>query len=399
MPEQSKEMYDFKKQLEALKQFKGRGTELISVYMPPGYPVADMASKLREEFGQAGNIKSKSTQKNVQAALEKIMHFIKGVHKAPANGIAIFCGNVTQTEGKSDMRIYSVVPPVPLTVGFYRCESTFVIEPLEEMLGQTGCYGLVVMDGKEATVATLKGKQIKVIKKMNSTAHQKVQKGGQSAARYDRLHVEGVEYYYKRVGASMDAFLSEKNFKGIIVGGPGPAKEDFLKMKPFNYQLKILGMVDTGYTDEFGLREILEKSGDIISEQESIVEKKLLDSFMKAVSENGLVAYGYNDIKRALLAKQVEKLLVSEGLELHWMTFSCEKCGKTRERMVEGTVQEEPCECGGVWRVKSEIDIGNELIGIAEEQGVPVEMVSTDTAEGAQFFGTFKGVGAFLRYK
>jgi len=399
MGEQSKEMYDFKKQIEALKKFRGRGTELISVYMPPDYPVADMASKLREEFGQASNIKSKSTQKNVQAALEKIMHFIKGVHKAPSTGIAIFCGNVSETEGKTDVRIYSVVPPVPLAVGFYRCESTFVIEPLEEMLEQTGCYGLVVMDGKEATVATLKGKQIKVIKKMNSTAHQKVQKGGQSAARFDRLHVEGVEYYYKRVGASMDAFLSEKNFKGVIVGGPGPAKEDFLKMKPFNYQLKVLGVVDTGYTDEFGLREILEKSGDIISEQESIVEKKLLDSFMKAISENGLVVYGYDEIKSALLARQVEKLLVSEGLELHWVTFSCEGCKKTRDRMVEGSIRKEPCECGGVWKVKNEIDIGNELIGIAEEQGVPVEMISVDTAEGAQFFGTFKGVGAFLRYK
>ncbi|VVB67821.1 Peptide chain release factor subunit 1 [Candidatus Norongarragalina meridionalis] len=399
MPEQSKEMYDFKKQIEALKKFRGRGTELISVYMPPEYPVADMASKLREEFGQAGNIKSKSTQKNVQAALEKIMHFIKGVHKAPPNGIAIFCGNISETEGKVDMRIYSVVPPVPLTVGFYRCESTFVIEPLEEMLGQTGCYGLVVMDGKEATVATLKGKQIKVIKKMNSTAHQKVQKGGQSANRYDRLHVEGVEYYYKRVGEAMDAFLSEKNFKGVIVGGPGPAKEDFLKTKPFNYQLKILGMVDTGYTDEFGLREILEKSGDIISEQESIVEKKLLDSFMKAISENGLVVYGYDEIKAALLSRQVERLLVSEALELHWVTFSCEGCGKTKERMIEGPVQEEPCECGGIWKVKAEIDVANELIGIAEEQGVPVEMISTETAEGAQFRGTFRGVGAFLRYK
>ena len=48
--------------------------------------------------------------------------------------------------------------------------------------------------------------------------------------------------------------------KGIIVGGPGPAKDSFMKLKPYNYQLKILGMVDTGYTDEYGIRKFYLKA-------------------------------------------------------------------------------------------------------------------------------------------
>src|SRR3989344_7617441 len=179
MSSDSKALYEFRKQLEALKKFQGRGTELISVYITPDYPVAEIVAKLRDEYGQASNIKSATTKKNVQAALEKIMHFLKGANKPPANGMAVFCGNVSSSEGKVDIEIYSVVPPMPVPVQFYRCESKFVLEPLEELLDVAGTYGLVVLDGKDCTVAALKGKTIKVLKRLESTAHQKVHKGGQ----------------------------------------------------------------------------------------------------------------------------------------------------------------------------------------------------------------------------
>lgn len=398
MADDSKARFDFKKQVEALKKYRGRGTELISVYITPKYPISDIVAKLRDEYGQASNIKSKSTQKNVQAALEKIMAFLKNFREPPPNGMAVFAGNVSQTEGKTDYELFSIEPPAPLTVQFYRCESVFVTE-LEEMVDQTGQYGLVVMDGKEATVAILKGKQIKVVKRLNSTAHQKVHKGGQSAARFDRLHVEGVEFYYKRIGEAMDAFVGLKNFEGVIVGGPGPAKHDFVKMKPFNYQLKILGVVDTGYTDEFGLRETLEKSSEIIADQEAVKEKKLLDEFMKRVSTGGLALYGLNEIQDALERGQVEKLIVTEGLELWQIKQKCGGCGKERVKLQEKPGYEEPCDCGGKWSVIEEHDLVNALVGRAEEKGVPVELASRETAEGQQFYGTFKGLGALLRYK
>jgi len=220
-----------------------------------------------------------------------------------------------------------------------------------------------------------------------------------SANRYDRLHVEGIEFYYKRIGEAMDAFVGLKNFAGVIVGGPGPAKHDFVKMAPFNYQLKILGVVDTGYTDEFGLRETLENSAELIADQEAVKEKKLLDEFMKRVSTSGLALYGLNEIWAALERGQVEKLVVTEGLELWQIKQKCGGCGKERVKLQGKPGFDEPCECGGKWSVVEEHDLVNELVGRAEEKGVPVELASRETAEGQQFYGTFKGLGAFLRYK
>jgi len=401
MSTDSQAAYQFKKQVEALEKFQGRGTQLISVYITPGYQISETAGKLRDEAGQASNIKSTSTRKNVISALEKILQYLKGFRASPKNGIAIFCGDVSETEGKPDIQLFSVIPPTPLGVQFYRCESRFVLEPLKEMLDKAGTYGIVVMDGKEATVAVLKGKQVKIIRRLNSTAHAKVHKGGQSAQRYNRLHTEAVEYYYTRVGEAMAPFLEYKGFEGVIVGGPGPSKEDFLKQKSYNYQIKILGVVDTGYTDDYGIQEVMEKSGDIIAEQEAIKEKKLIDEFMAQVMKGGLATYGEKEVREAVQSGKANKLLVSEGMGLNRITLTCTQCGKSVEKVVERVEEYEntPCECGGVYKVTKEQDIIGEIVDTAEQMNIPIEMISKETSAGFAFYGTFRGLGAFLRYK
>ena len=99
IPQQkSKEVYEFKKQLKALEGFRGRGTELISVYITPGYQISDITNKLKEEAGQATNIKSAGTRKNVIDALQKIMAYLRTFKEPPKTGMAVFCGNVSEVD-------------------------------------------------------------------------------------------------------------------------------------------------------------------------------------------------------------------------------------------------------------------------------------------------------------
>ncbi|MDD5317225.1 MAG: peptide chain release factor aRF-1 [Candidatus ainarchaeum sp.] len=398
MAEKSKLQYELKKQLKALKGLKGSGTELISLYITPGYQIADASNKLKEEYGQAANIKSKSTRKNVQAALERIINYLKAYRSPPPNGMAIFAGNVSKDAGRPDIQLFSLEPPEPLRTQFYRCDSAFVLEPLEDIVSIKDTYGLLVMDGREATIATLRGKSTSIVRKLNSTAHSKVRKGGQSARRYERLIEESIEYYYKRIGEALDAvFVGMPHFRGIIVGGPGPAKDDFMKMKPFNYQLKVLGVLDTGYTDEYGVKELVDKSGSILAEQESIKEKQLVDSFIKAVVTGGPVAYGEKEVREALLANRVKTLLVSEGLDLKKVLFRCSQCGREKE-VISRSEADFMDECGGKMRAEKSEDVAGELLRIAEEKNTELQVISTETSEGAQFLNSFFGIGAFLKY-
>lgn len=399
----TKEFYEFKKQLDLLAKFRGRGTELISVYIPPGYQISDVTSKLREEAGAATNIKSATTRKNVISALEKIVTYLKTFKTPPVTGMAIFCGNISEVEGRPDLQLYSIIPPVPVGVQFYRCESQFVLEPLLELVNARDRYGIVVLDGKEATVALLDGKQIKVIKQVHSTAHAKTHKGGQSSQRFGRLREEGIEYFYSRIAEAMDSYLQVKNFKGVIVGGPGPTKESFLRDAVINYQLKILGVVDTGYTDEYGVREAMNKAEDILSEHEATRERKVLEEFMKEISKNGMATYGFDQIKQALTSGQASEFLVSEELEFYEINLECTQCGKTANgisnKKLNSGSEEDNCTCGGKMKVKRDIDLVNDLIGIAQEKGIPTVFISNETVEGQQFRATFNGLGVFLRYK
>ena len=65
-----KRRYDFKRALEEIRDIHGRGTELVSVYVPPDKQISDVANYLRGELSQSQNIKSKRTQKAVSGAIE-----------------------------------------------------------------------------------------------------------------------------------------------------------------------------------------------------------------------------------------------------------------------------------------------------------------------------------------
>ncbi len=396
----SEKLYEFKRLLRKLKEHRGSGTQMISVYIPEGYPIHETSNKLREELSQASNIKSKQTKTNVTDALEKIINHLKMFRKTPPHGLVVFSGNISDDPSKRNIELFSLEPPQKLNVSIYRCDSSFFLEPLENMLETRATYGIVVLDGREATIALIRGTETQIVKRVHSVAHSKIKVGGQSAMRYQRDIEEKKAQYYRKVGESMDAAFLGK-VKGVIIGGPGPAKEFFMKDDPFNYQLKVLGVVDTGYTDEYGVREVLAKSEDILAEQEAIKEKKLVERFVKEVVTDGLATYGLHEVIAAVESKQAEVLLVSEELPFRFAEYRCNKCEKAKREIVKGE-KAEPKDCN-VCGSKMDIDIDeplvDELIDRANKHGVKVEIISSQTAEGAQFLSGFGGMGALLRYK
>jgi len=487
-----KEKQRVKRFVRKLAKIRGRHTELVTVYIPQGYDIIKIISHLSQEQGTASNIKDKTTQKHVIDSLEKIIRHLRLFKRTPPNGLAVFAGNVSNKEGKVDMQVYSIEPPVALNMRLYRCDQTFVLDALKDMMDTKEMYGLIVMDRREADIGFLKGNQIQNVHSMHSAVPGKTRAGGQcldaetivnmadgqaipiddivkgdevesfdfkgkkcipskvlekwevkknkiykitveeeiiasgdhlffmedettkaaeelevgmmvlnckglgvaikkidvvekevvlidikvenenfiadgivvhnSAQRFARIREEAAKDFYNRINESAQKeFLGRKALKGILVGGSGPSKNDFLERGFLNEELKrkVIVVQDIAYGGDFGLKELVEKSKDNLAQESITEEKEIMQKFLKKLAtEPEKVAYGEVEVNKALDFGAVDILLVSESVDEDTMDMYEDR---------------------------------------AEETGVDIRIVSTDTSEGEQLRDLGK-VAAILRF-
>ena len=354
--------FELKRLIKELEKCKGRHTELVSVYVPSGYDMNKIINHLAQEQGTASNIKSTSTRKNVIDALERMIQHLRLVQRTPPNGLAAFSGNVSEREGQQDLKVWSIEPPIPLNIRIYRCYKEFVLDILRDMLETKESYGLVVMDRREADIAFLKGKSIVPVSSAKSNVPGKTKAGGQSAARFMRLREDAAKDFYKKIGMMVkDAFLEKQELKGILVGGPGPTKYDFVDGNFITNEVKkkIIAIKDLSYTGDFGLQELVDRSQDVLANEEIADEKKVMGKFFMLLSTKiGMVAYGEAEVMKNLQMGIADTILLSESLD--------------DEKIV--AFEEE-----------------------AQKVGTTVKIISTETREGVQLRDIGK-VAAILRY-
>src|SRR3989344_5254249 len=314
----NKKKYKLKRFISQLKAVRGRHTELVTVYIPKDYNILKVTQQLAQEKDTASNIKDKRTRTNVQDSLERLTRHLHLYKETPPNGLAAFAGNISDNESKVDIEVFSIEPPFPITTRLYRCDQTFVLDELEKQLESNTVYGLVVMDKREATVGLLKGSYIEKLHNLTSGVPGKYKTGGQSAARFSRLREQAAKEFYIRIAEVVNQeFLNKKEIKGIILGGPGPTKNEFLDGPFINNEVKkkIIGVKDITYTDESGLEELVEKSSDLLSKESITSEKEILNKFFSMLSTNAkMVVYGLKDVEKALEYGAVNTLIISEDV-------------------------------------------------------------------------------------
>lgn len=349
--------------IELLGSIRGRHTELVTVLIPAGANVNLIQRQLEAEKSTAANIKSASVRKNVVSALDMIIREMKNIKQTPPNGLAIYCGNISDKEGVSDIQIWIYEPPKPLNVKIYRCDQEFILEPLKDMVSIEEVFGLLVIDRQQAMMGLLEGSQIKVLQKLTSGVPGKVRAGGQSSQRFHRLTEGLAKEFFRRVADEMKRiFFDMPKLKGILIGGPIPTKEDFLDEGQLVTKLKekVIAVKDLGYVDEHGLELLVESSQDDIKEQELIKEKKILERFFETLGKDRKkAAYGEDEVRLALERGAVELLLMSK------------KWDRDKEKEFEQMAE----------------NIGSQMV-----------IVGVDNQDGEQFWNLTKGVGAILRF-
>jgi len=405
-----RQKYDLKRQLEELQDCKGKHTELISLYIPPTKQIHDVTSYLRNELSESQNIKSKTTKKNVLSAIESILSRLKTFKQLPENGLVFFVGHKSIGSDQTTMVAYVIEPPMPIQTFLYRCDSLFYLDPIKDMLSEKEIYGLFLIDRRECTVGILRGNRVELLKYMTSQVPGKHGRGGQSQRRFERLTEIAAHEWFQKCGEKIsEIFQSESDIKGIFVGGPGPTKRYFVDEKYLHYEIqdKIIDVFDTGYTDEFGLRELVSAASETMTDLKIAKEKKVMKEFLRQITrgDSSLALYGENHIRRALEMGAIDTLLLSEGLRRYRITLTCPTCDYSEKRTISESDLEEfeppgcpKCKTPTQMEITDKIDIIDELSDLCESTGGTVYLISQNSEEGDALVSAFNGIAGIARY-
>ncbi|WP_436345412.1 peptide chain release factor aRF-1 [Natronorubrum sp. FCH18a] len=401
--------YEFRKVIEDLKDFDGSGTQLVTIYVPDDRQISDVVQHVTQEHSEAANIKSKQTRTAVQDALTSIKDRLRYYDTYPPdNGLVLFSGAVDSSGGRTEMvtRVLES-PPQPVESFRYHCDSDFLTEPLEHMLADKGLYGLIVLDRREANVGWLKGKRIEPVKSASSLVPGKQRKGGQSAQRFARLRLEAIDNFYQEVaGMANDLFVPKRHeLDGILVGGPSPTKDEFLDGDYLHHEIQdnVIGKFDVAYTDESGLKDLVDNAEEALADAEVMKDKQEMETFFKELNAGDLATYGFEQTRRNLMMGAVDRLLISEDLRKDVITYDCGECGNTDREVVDrrkNTPSHTCTDCGSDVEATEEDreDAIDHLIEIAEQRGTETKFISTDFEKGEQLYNAFGGFAGILRY-
>lgn len=410
----SVKLYKIRKTLEELSQKSGRGTELISLYVPQGKQLHEVITVLKEEQGTADNIKSDLTRSHVVDSLSKVVQRLKMYKKTPDRGLVMFCGALPPEGGgplgSEVVTVYEIDPPKDLKTFLYRCDDHFHVDILKDMLKDDNLIGFLAIDSKDAGWGLLHGDKIEVLKETGSGVAGKHRQGGQSAKRFQKLREMELTYFFNRVATiSKEYFIDIYPIKGLIISGPGPTKEEFINNNYLEYRLQnmILDTIDASYSGSEGIREAFAKSAEILSDYRMVEEKKMVEDLFKHINTNtGLGSYGMKEVISYLKNNVVDKLLISDDTNLHRVEATCKRCKNIQEVFVERPqvipkkteFLNSPCpNCKSTDSEVIEQDIVDYLSLIATKTGASVEVISGKAEHGAMLSSIGK-IGAVLRY-
>ncbi|MHB1910296.1 MAG: peptide chain release factor aRF-1 [Nitrososphaerales archaeon] len=352
----------FKKQLQHLETLRGNGTSLITLIIPPKKEIHQVNTILVQEYGTAGNIKSRVNRLSVLSAITSAQQKLKLYSSIPSHGLCLLVGTISEGDNISRQVAYDFEPLKPLKQFIYMCDARFHLESLLDQLHDEKTFGFVVVNGDELLLAKISGDSQTIMHHEKVTLPKKHGRGGQSAARFERHRTEAIHNYLRKVSEAMvRCFISDDlpNVVGLILAGSADLKTELSRSDLFDPRLhqRILKLVDTSYGGKAGLQEAINASSEILQELDYLQEKKVLQQFFD------------------LIAKGSSRILYGKE------TFSA---------LEQGLLE--------VLYLHPEDPHFEELVTLAKDRGTGIAAITGNTSEGNQFLKGFGGLGGIARY-
>lgn len=409
--DQQIEIFKVKKLIKNLEAAKGNGTSMISLILPPGTQISQVAKMLRDEYGTASNIKSRVNRLSVLGAITSTEQRLKLYNKCPKNGLVMYCGTVMTEEGKERKVNIDFEPFKPINTSLYLCDNKFHTEDLNELLIDDEAFGFIVMDGNGSLYGTVQGSAREVLHKFSVDLPKKHGRGGQSALRFARLRLEKRHNYVRKVAEMATQLFvpdgQKPNIQGLILAGSADFKSELMRSDLFDLRLKkiVIKMVDVSYGGLNGFNQAIEYSADTLGEVKLMKEKKLLQQYMDEISQDtGKYCFMVEDTLKALDLGAVENLIVWENLDIN--RYVLRNTASNEERTVYLNPDQEKNESsfhdpetGVELEVQDKQALVEWLANNYKDFGCQLDYVTDKSGEGTQFVKGFGGIGGILRWK
>jgi peptide chain release factor subunit 1 len=251
--------------------------------------------------------------------------------------------------------------------------------PIARLKGDYEDYGLLLLDSQEARLFLISSGAMEEIDKSRIDLMNKHKKGGWSQMRYNRLRKGAIKSFFSQLIDDLQSHDDLLSVRGMIVAGPGEAKDQFVEMLPSALKAKVLGSMDLQIETPAG--DLLKLGEEISRSSIKADSTAMAERLKEAVLRGEPAAYGLTEVRKALEDGRVNFLLISAGFALPQMI--CMSCHHVHK---EGEI----CPtCGGeMAALRLE-----EFYEMAERTGAEAVLVEDDG-----FLESIGHVGAILRY-
>jgi protein pelota len=184
---------------------------------------------------------------------------------------------------------------------------TYQKQKLKEATQQKYSYLLCLFDREEALFALTKKRGYDILVKIQGEAQKKQKK------------VQIKKDFQEEIIKALDVYAGRHTPERIILASPAFYKEDLMK-KIGNQELKAMIILATcSSVDEHALDEVITRPEIAEALRDSRVkeEKMIMEQLLSEIHKEGLAAYGFEEVKKAVLVGAASSLLLTDECIQH----------------------------------------------------------------------------------
>lgn len=192
--------------------------------------------------------------------------------------------------------------------------------PLGHLIAANRHYYLVILSKGDARVFKYFLGEIREEGEIKEEIPKRHKQGGWEASDWQRWHETHVIWHFKEVAEFLDKIIGEEK---LILGTTSPKNtSEFLEILPKRLHEKIIGEIPIELDSP--IKEILEKTHNLIEEYEEKEIKDLIDQLIVANAKGKEATLGLENVAHAIHQKRVRTILVYDQFEQ--LGFQCPSC-------------------------------------------------------------------------